>query len=86
MYLESPLGAAQSASVSRGIRVYMYIYNSTLCKQLRYIYHIRGIQLWFYTAYIMERLKLPTFIYLLFRLFTAQAFILTDIVDKLAYM
>ena len=35
----------------------------------------RGIQLWFYTAYITERIKLPTFIYLLFRLFTTQAFI-----------
>ena len=35
----------------------------------------KGIQLWFYTAYITERIKLPTFIYLLFRLFTTQAFI-----------
>ena len=36
--------------------------------------HNRSIQLWFYSAYITERIKLPTFIYLLF-LFTTQAFI-----------
>ena len=34
----------------------------------------RGIQLWFYTAYITERIKLPTFIYLLFSAFHHTSF------------
>ena len=54
---------------SQGLRNILNIPIKDIQLQFLYIWlKTRGIQLWFYTAYITGRTKLPTFIYLPFRL------------------